>query len=160
MHRRAVLTVTVLGSLGSFLGTLDAARAQPASSGVVDLAEVRGLIDAPVAEYILERVAGAERDGAEALILQLDSSGALDVDVDRLVAAVDGADVPIVAWVAPRGARVESAAIEIADAADLLFVGTDVRAPDPDASAAALQDVLRELDGRNVAGRTLETWDE
>lgn len=166
--RRSALVLIVLGLVGFVATATRAARAQPpiaqATVGIVDLVEVRGLIDAPVANYLLERLekagaAAADTEGADALILQIDSPGALDVDVDVLVAAVEDAAVPIVAWVAPRGARVAGAATDLVRAADLLFVGTDAHAPDADGSAAALQDVLRALDGRNLDGTTLETWD-
>src|SRR5918992_6281398 len=103
------------------------ARAEQ-SSQTIDLIQVEGLIDPATAEYVSERLAGAQDDGVVAAVIQIDTIGALDIRVGRLLDDIRASTVPVIVWVAPRGARAPSAATLIAYAADLFYMaeGTEI----------------------------------
>ena len=95
------------------------------TSPVVDVIHLEGLIDPPSAEYLQDRLDQAEEDGAEAAVIQLDTPGGLDISMREIVKQIVGLEVPVVVWVAPRGARAASAGTFIAYAADLVFMAED-----------------------------------
>lgn len=93
------------------------------TSSTLDVVEVRGIIDPPTADYIKARIADAQDDDAvEAVVLQIDTPGGLDVSMRAIVEQILDSEVPVVVWVAPRGARAASAGTFIAYAADLIFM--------------------------------------
>jgi membrane-bound serine protease (ClpP class) len=55
-------------------------------------------------------------------VLQLDTPGGLDVSMREIIQQVLDSEVPVVVWVAPRGARAASAGTFITYAADLAFM--------------------------------------
>lgn len=95
-----------------------------ASDGVVDVIEVSGLIDPITADFVSRSVASAEADGSVALILQLDSTGAVitDGELTELARTLRGATVPVTVWVGPSGAEAKGGAAELALAADSLSI--------------------------------------
>lgn len=109
------------------------ARAQTPSRPTIDLVQVSGIIDPPTAGYLKGRIETAQGDGAEALILQIDTPGGLDTSMREIVSDVVASNVPVVAWVAPRGARAASAGTFIAYAANLLYMAdaTEIGAASP-----------------------------
>lgn len=92
------------------------------SADTIDLVHVGGVVDPTVAEYLHDRLLSAARDGVQAVILQLDTPGGLDVSVPALTRQMLASEVPIVVWIAPRGARAASAGTFIAYAAGLVFM--------------------------------------
>ena len=114
----------------------------------------------------------AERRGVEALVVQLNSPGAV-VDVDGLVARMGEAGVPVAVWVGPSGAEALGEAGRLVEAADLAGLapgsrlevdgrrlGSDDAPVDlNEEEAAILGTFIAALDGREAAGRTLETAD-
>ena len=121
-------------------------------SSAIDIVEVEGLIDPPMVRFITDRVRAAESDGAQLVVIRLDSPA--DVGAaprTELLELVENASVPIVAWIAPRGAVAQGTARSIFEAADVGFESSD---------APALADLLTAVDGTTVGDATLETWDE
>src|SRR5680860_1846363 len=119
----AALVATLLA--GSLILIASPSQAQESAFRTVDLVEVRGLIDPPMAGYLQERLAGAEDDGVHALIIQLDTPGGLDVAMRDIVQAITNSTVPVVVWIAPRGAQAASAGTFIAYAGHLTFAAQD-----------------------------------
>lgn len=73
----------------------------------VDVVEVSGLIDNVVAENIEESIVRSQGNGAQALILQMNTKGAV-VGRERmaqLAASIAASKVPVAIWVGPSGAR-------------------------------------------------------
>lgn len=73
----------------------------------VDVVEVSGLIDAIVADSIEEALDRSATNGSQAVILQVNSKGAV-IDRDRmtdLLDAIANAKVPVAVWVGPSGSR-------------------------------------------------------
>ncbi|MPZ71728.1 MAG: hypothetical protein GEU74_00625 [Nitriliruptorales bacterium] len=96
-----------------------AAPAQPAGE-LVDVVEVEGIIDQTISDYLVERIEHAEADGAEAVVVSLDTPGGLGVSMDRIVDAITTSSVPVAVWVGPSGARAASAGMYIAYASHVL----------------------------------------
>ncbi|HVF76154.1 MAG TPA: NfeD family protein [Acidimicrobiales bacterium] len=139
-----------------------ASSASAQAKGEVDVIEVNGLIDRVVADFVTDAVDDAERSGVEALVVQLDSSGAVvdDARLDALVARIEGAAVPVAVWVGPTGAKAKGDAVRLVQAARLRGIAPGARiedAPDEVLQAPTLGDFIVDLDGRTYAGSALET---
>ncbi|HVL28530.1 MAG TPA: hypothetical protein VM390_10315, partial [Acidimicrobiales bacterium] len=87
----------------------------------VDVIEVKGRIDAIVADFITRSITAAEAGGSQAVVVQLDSPGAVisQAHLDRLAAAISGAGVPVAVWVGTTRARAYGGAVRLLRAADL-----------------------------------------
>ncbi|HYN35811.1 MAG TPA: nodulation protein NfeD, partial [Actinomycetota bacterium] len=103
------------------LALAPAARGQDAGEAL-DLIEVKGVIDPVAADYLNERLDTAEADGVQAAVIQLDTPGGLDISMREIIQNILNSDVPVVVWVAPRGARAASAGTFIAYSAHLAYM--------------------------------------
>lgn len=83
----------------------------------VTLVEVEGPITPVVADYIEGAAQAAEADGSQALVVTLDTPGGLDISMRDIVQAFLNADVPVIVYVSPEGARAASAGTFITMAA-------------------------------------------
>lgn len=115
--RTIVPFVLILISLGLSLSSASAQEER-----FVDLIEVTGIIDPPTADYLESRLERSQADGAEVAILQLDTPGGLEVSMRDMVQDILDSDVPVIVWIAPRGARAASAGTFITYAAHLAFM--------------------------------------
>ena len=88
----------------------------------VDLVEVTGIIDPTVADYLAGRRAAAEASGVQAVMVQLDTPGGLDASMRDIIRQMLGSGVPVIVWIAPRGARAASAGTFITYAANLSYM--------------------------------------
>lgn len=88
----------------------DTTAAQTADSPVVTMISIDGSISPTTTNYISRGIKTAREQGAEALIIQLDTPGGLLESTKNIVQAfLDSDDLPIVVYVAPEGARAASA---------------------------------------------------
>ncbi len=71
------------------------------------------IINPPVAEYIESAIEKSEEDGARCLIIELDTPGGLLSSTRTIVKKIMNSRVPVVTYVAPRGARAGSAGVFI-----------------------------------------------
>ncbi len=94
---------------------------------------VDGIIHPPHAEYILKGIKKAHERNAEALIIQLDTPGGLDTSMRDIVKEILNSHIPIVVYVAPKGARAASAGAFITIAAHVAAMapGTNIGAAHP-----------------------------
>ena len=117
-----VALVGALGIAGSApAGAQDEASDDAGSCPEVRVVEVTGLLDDVLTSFVERSVAEADDCGAVAVVLQLDSPGAV-VDratFDELLATVEGAEVPVTVWVGPSGAQAADEAAELVEAADV-----------------------------------------
>jgi membrane-bound serine protease (ClpP class) len=88
----------------------------------VDVIEVEGVIDPTLSNYLRGRLQVAEADGAHAAIIRIDTPGGLDVSMREIIRDILDSEVPVVVWIAPRGARAASAGTFITYAANLAFM--------------------------------------
>jgi len=127
---RAGLVLVLLGLL-LVLGAprSDAAPSQDADEGYVAVIEVSGLLDKVLVDFVETQITKAEDQGAIALVLQLNSGGAVvaDARLDQLVARVRDADVPVAVWVGPSGSQASSGATALLAAARVVGVAPGSR---------------------------------
>lgn len=113
MRRLAITLLAAAAVLG--LGRGDGAAAQEqdegelatASLAPVDVFQVSGLVDPIVADQIEEAIDRAESNDAQALVLQMNTRGAV-VSRERMEELADriaNAQIPVAIWVGPSGAR-------------------------------------------------------
>ena len=87
----------------------------------VRVIELQGIIDPTTSGFLRGQIAAAQEE-ATALVVQLDTPGGLDVSMRQIITEILESRVPIVVWVAPRGARAASAGTFIAYAANLAYM--------------------------------------
>jgi len=99
----------------------------------VHLIVVDAGINPATADFIHEAITTAEHDGAQALIIQLDTPGGLLDSSKAIVKDLLGSPLPVVVYVAPSGAGATSAGVFITMAANIAAMapGTNIGAAHP-----------------------------
>ncbi len=94
---------------------------------------IEGAVSAASADFLAEGLEEAERRGAAALVLQIDTPGGLLSSTRSMVQMLLGARVPVIAWVAPSGAGAASAGVFVVMAAHVAAMapGTNMGASTP-----------------------------
>ena len=77
--------------------------------GPVHVLTINGGIGPATTDYIRRGLADAAEAGAAAVVLQIDTPGGLDAATRDINKAILASSVPVIAWVAPEGARAASA---------------------------------------------------
>jgi membrane-bound serine protease (ClpP class) len=137
-------------------------------------AVVRIKVDAPIhpvtSEYVVRALDRADREGADLVILTLDTPGGLDTSMRQIIEKIVNAKTPVAAFVGPAGSRAASAGFFIAMACDVFAMapGTSTGSAHPVSisltgqgldktmeekvthDAAAYMRALAEKRGRNV----------
>lgn len=85
----------------------------------VYMIEVDGIINPATAKFIIESIDQAQEKGAQGLIIQLDTPGGLMESMRIIVKRILTANIPIIVYVGPRGARAASAGVFITLAAHI-----------------------------------------
>ncbi len=85
----------------------------------VNVIEINGVINPVAAKFITEAVDKSEEDGAQCLIIQMDTPGGLMDSMRAIVKKLLSARVPTVVYVSPAGARAASAGVFITMAAHI-----------------------------------------
>ena len=123
LPRVAALLALVAALLAMVAHPAGAAPERPAADGAphgfVSVIQVSGLLDRVLVDFVHAQLAQAQRQGAIALVLQLNSKGAV-VDEPRLhelVADIQASPVPVDVWVGPSGSRATGSATELVAAA-------------------------------------------
>jgi membrane-bound serine protease (ClpP class) len=108
-----------------------AASAQPGAH--LDLLTVNGVIDTWVASYIERGISAAERDGAEGLVILLNTPGGTLGAMQNITTSMLNARVPLVVFVYPAGAWAASAGTFVTLAANIAAMapGTTIGAAHP-----------------------------
>ncbi len=109
----------VLAALSLAFGIVSLAAPTAAAGEQVARLELTGVIDQVNAAFIEEGLRVAAEEGAAAAIIQVDSPGGELTSMDRIIKAILASEVPVIAWVAPEGARAASAATFVVLAADV-----------------------------------------
>lgn len=97
------------------------------------IADLDGVISPASSSYLVRVVDLAEREDAACLIFKIDTPGGLDVSMREITKRVLNAEIPVVVYVAPKGARAASAGVFILYASHVAAMapGTNVGAAHP-----------------------------
>jgi membrane-bound serine protease (ClpP class) len=109
---RRTIVGLVLGVLAAAALAVDARAA-----GRVALLEIEGVINPVTLRLVGTAIDRAQADGSVALVIQLDTPGGLERSMRAIVQRMLNAEVPVVVYVAPTGARAASAGVFITLAA-------------------------------------------
>lgn len=87
------------------------AQEQPAAAngGGVLVVDIQGGIGPATSGHVRNGIERAGREGARALVLRIDTPGGLDAATRDINRDIMASPVPVIAWVAPNGARAASA---------------------------------------------------
>lgn len=118
----------LLALLVPLFGTPGAARAT-----TVHVVPITGPIGPATSDFLVRAIADAADDGADLVLLEIDTPGGLDTSMRTMVEAILDAPLPIIGYVAPPGARAASAGTFILYATHLAAMapGTNLGAATP-----------------------------
>jgi membrane-bound serine protease (ClpP class) len=99
----------------------------------VFLVEVDGIINPATSKFIIDSIDQASQEGAQCVIIQLDTPGGLMDSMRNIVKKFLSSNIPIIVYVAPSGARAASAGVFITMAAHVAVMapGTHIGAAHP-----------------------------
>ena len=97
------------------------------------LATYDGVINPVTAEYLHDALLSAQDNGAQALIIRLNTPGGLDPSMRLIIKDITAATIPVVVYVAPSSSRAASAGLFITMAAHVAAMapGTNIGAAHP-----------------------------
>lgn len=103
------------------------------SEGHLNIIKIDGIINPIVADFISKAVTSSSDDGAKALVIELDTPGGLDLSMRSIVKDILNAEIPVIVYVHPSGARAASAGVMITMAAHVAAMtpGTNIGAAHP-----------------------------
>src|SRR5438067_8765014 len=127
MMRTAVRRIASVTLLAALVSMPLVARAATPAGPVVDVIEIAGIIDRPIANYAMEQIRSAEQHHDALVVFEVDSLGGLKISDSQplppLVRRIREARVPIAVHVGPRGARAEGLILYMAAAANIASIG-------------------------------------
>lgn len=130
----------------------------PASNTAIRIVKVAGLIDPVVQRHLLNELSQAERSGALALVVWMNSKGSVlgDDEYLELATALAGSPIQIAVWVGQGGATAKGGAAELLGTADLVGVSAGSTVGDtgparlPDTFGPAFGDATERLQTTTV----------
>ncbi len=155
--KRRIVCGLALVIAGPVLGLMSVSGASAADNSQklapVDVVEVSGMVDSIVADSIEKAITRSQDNGAQALVLQLNTRGAV-VGRDRMaevLTAITNSKIPVAIWVGPSGARAYGLPAQMLAVADVTAMapgarigrtGTMLTVDDQQVTFGAADDVL------------------
>jgi membrane-bound serine protease (ClpP class) len=99
----------------------------------VNIITIDGVIGPVSSRIIVDAIKASVKDGAEALIIELNTPGGLDESMRIIIKEILNSDVPVIVYVSPSGSRAASAGVFITLAAHIAAMapGTNIGAAHP-----------------------------
>jgi len=118
----------------------------------IHFAELRGMVHPLSADYLMEAIDEADRDGAAVLVIEVDTPGGLLDSTKAIAQRMLASKTPIVVYVSPSGARAASAGF-------LLLIAADVAAmaPGTNTGAAHPVDATGSGDTEDIGSKKVES---
>ena len=112
----------------------------------VDVIKINDAITPAVADFIRTSIEQSLKDGAECLVIEMDTPGGLDLSMRDIIKDMMNANIPIVVYVAPSGARAASAGVFITLASDIAVMapGSNIGAAHPVAMGGKMDRTMTE----------------
>jgi len=103
------------------------------SADTIFMSELGGVVSPASSAYLLRSIEVAEASDALCLIIKLDTPGGLDLSMREVTKRILNAEIPIIIYVAPKGARAASAGVFIVYASHIAAMapGTNIGAAHP-----------------------------
>ena len=122
------------------------AQEKTAQQKQVDVIKINDAITPAIADFIQKGIEQSVKDGAECLVIEMDTPGGLDLSMRDIIKDMMNADIPIVVYVAPSGARAASAGVFITLASDIAAMapGTNIGAAHPVAMGGKMDRTMTE----------------
>jgi len=126
-------------------------------SGAVYVMEVEGIINPPLADYVLRVLEDAAEDEAALVVMVMDTPGGLDTSMRQINQAILSSPIPVAVYVAPAGARAASAGLFILMASHIAAMapGTNTGAAHPVALGGGEVDETSVAKAENDAAATI-----
>ncbi len=125
----------VLSGMSLALGALMLAASVTSAAGEreVVVLPTTGIVDQGMAQYLADGIARAEREGAAAVVIKLNTPGGFLTSTNAIVGTLLESRVPVIVWVAPAGGFAASAGtfITLAGNVALMAPGTSIGAASP-----------------------------
>jgi len=165
MKTKVIIFFLILIFIFFYSLTENCATPNPSS---IYLLQLNGVINPITSQYVVSGIEDAEAEGAECLILQLDTPGGLDTSMRDIIRKMLNSTIPIIVYVSPPGGRAASAGVFITLASNIAAMapGTNIGAAHPvvmggeeideemkakmENDAAAYIKTIAEKRGRNV----------
>ena len=131
MRRLAIglLSAAAGAGLVAAAGDAPAVAQEQQELGTVDVLQVSGLFDPIVVGAIDEAIERSVDDGSQALILQVNTRGAVigRDDMEALLERIEAAPLPVAVWVGPSGARLYGTPAQLLAVADVTGMAPGAR---------------------------------
>ncbi|HDS05614.1 MAG TPA: nodulation protein NfeD, partial [Deltaproteobacteria bacterium] len=100
---------------------------------VINVITVASVITTPTAKYVADSIEKAKEEGAQGLIILLDTPGGMDTTMREIAKSLLNSPIPVIVYVYPSGARAASAGVIITTAAHVAAMapGTNIGAAHP-----------------------------
>ncbi len=133
MLRRTLRASSLLCVSLGLLGLFAAPPAARAAAGEVHVLTLDGIVNPISARYVVRGIEEAADVGATAVLLELNTPGGLLDATEEMTSAMLGADLPVIVYVTPAGARAASAGtfITMAGHVAAMAPGTRIGAATP-----------------------------
>ena len=125
-----LVAVGVVGLVASAASAQSSEGSTGPASGTISRLQLDGVVDPFIADYLEQGIADAADEGATAVLIEIDTPGGLVSSTRQITQAILNAEVPVLGYVAPSGARAASAG-------SFVLLSTDVAAMAPGTNVGA-----------------------